>query len=63
MIKIERNKGWNLLMTSDPLMKGKAKAYIKAWACSRANEQVIKAYIIIFLKKNIHYYISKKIQY
>jgi len=50
-------------MTSDPLMKGKAKAYIKAWACSRANEQVIKAYIIIFLKKNIHYYISKKIQY
>jgi hypothetical protein len=27
-------------------MKGKAKAYIKAWACSRANKQIIKAYIV-----------------
>ena len=43
-------------MTSDPLVKGKSKAYIKACACSRANEQVIKAYIIILetKKKSIH---------
>jgi len=43
--KIEK-KRQNLLMTSDHLMKGKSKAYIKEWACSRANEQIIKAYII-----------------
>jgi spore coat polysaccharide biosynthesis protein SpsF (cytidylyltransferase family) len=41
-------------MTSDPLMKGKSKAYIKAWQCSRANEQVIKAYIIILATKRKH---------
>jgi len=30
-------------MASDPLMKGKAKAYKKAWTCSGVNEQIIKA--------------------